>query len=87
MQEWQMLQDLLLTSPRTQVVNRTEHYLHAVSSTAVMRFKDDIELRYSPQQQKVDIRSSSRIGYYDFGVNRNRLEQLRKQFQNITANK
>lgn len=79
-QDWQRLQQLLLTMPRTEVAARDTNYLHAVSSTAIMRYKDDVELLYSPTQNKVDVRSSSRIGYYDFDVNRERVETLRALF-------
>ncbi|AMO69104.1 DUF1499 domain-containing protein [Zhongshania aliphaticivorans] len=79
-QEWQRLQTTLLAMPRTEAVERQAQYLHAVSHSAIMRYKDDIELRYSPNENRVDVRSASRIGYYDFGVNRKRIEALREQF-------
>ncbi|WP_373097109.1 DUF1499 domain-containing protein [Zhongshania sp.] len=79
-EEWQLLQETLLAMPRTEVLERQAHYLHAVSRSAIMRYTDDIELRYSPSQNRVDVRSASRLGYYDFGVNRERVETLRKQF-------
>ena len=80
-QQWLYLQKLLLATPRTALVARDTNYLHVVTSTAIMRYKDDIELLYSPVNKSVDVRSSSRIGYYDFEVNRERIETLRRQFQ------
>ncbi|WP_295870986.1 DUF1499 domain-containing protein [uncultured Zhongshania sp.] len=79
--DWQRLQNLLLAMPRTELISRDTHYLHAVTSTAIMRYKDDVELLYTPSKNTVDVRSSSRIGYYDFEVNRERIETLRSEFQ------
>ena len=73
--DWLRLQQLLLAMPRTDLATK-----RAVATSAIMRFKDDIELVYSKAQNRVDVRSSSRIGYYDFDVNRQRIESLRAQF-------
>jgi uncharacterized protein (DUF1499 family) len=78
--EWQRLQDTLLTMPRTMLVAQDNHYLHVSVSSEILRFKDDVELRYYPDKNLVEMRSSSRVGYYDFGVNRRRLETLRDNF-------
>ena len=40
-------------------------------------YTDDLELLWLPEHKRVEVRSSSRIGYYDFGVNRERVEALR----------
>lgn len=84
--EWQLLQDTLLTMPRTMLVAQNVHYLHVSVSSAILRFKDDVELRYYPDKNLVEIRSSSRVGYYDFGVNRRRLETLRDNFNKANIN-
>lgn len=84
-EDWQRLQQLLLAMPRTEVVTQDTNYLHAVTSTAIMRYKDDVELLYSPAKKTADVRSSSRIGYYDFGVNRDRVEKLRSQLNGKNA--
>ena len=78
--DWLQLQQLILAMPRTDLATKSDNYHHAVATSAIMRFKDDIELVYSKAQNRVDVRSSSRIGYYDFDVNRQRIESLRAQF-------
>ena len=78
--QWQRLQQTLLAMPRTTLLSRTENYLHVQVSTAIMRYKDDVELWYQPEAGEVQMRSSSRIGYYDFDTNRDRLEALRSAF-------
>lgn len=50
--------------------------INAVITSKWLKFKDDLTLIIRPDG-KVDVRSSSRTGYYDFGVNRRRIEQLR----------
>ena len=50
-----------------------------------MRYRDDVELLYTPDKNRVDVRSASKIGYYDFGVNRERIEALRLRFLDATA--
>ena len=55
-------------------------YLHAVFTTPRMRYRDDLELLVR-DNGVIDVRSISRFGYRDFGVNRDRVEQLRNLFQ------
>lgn len=78
--DWQRLQTALLNLPRSYPLARAEHYLHVEVHSAVMRFRDDVELRYHPEQQRVDVRSASRLGRYDFGVNQQRVESLREHY-------
>ena len=79
--DWQRLQALLLSSPRSYPIARATHYLHVEVHSALLRFRDDVELRYSPKQQRIDVRSASRLGHYDFGVNRQRIDALRARYE------
>ncbi len=67
---------------------RIEHesagYLHAVFTTPKMRYRDDLELLVLPEG-KIEVRSISRFGYRDFGVNRTRVEQLRQGFEAVPS--
>lgn len=63
------------------VVEVSPGYIHAEFHSTIMRFVDDVEMVFGNHQIK--LRSSSRIGYYDFGVNRDRVEALRKSFNDI----
>lgn len=53
------------------------HYLHVVFVSRWFRFKDDVEFLYLPDQRLLHLRSASRVGYGDLGVNRKRIETLR----------
>ena len=52
--------------------------MHATYTSAIMGYTDDVELWFCNEPGKVEVRSSSRVGYYDFNVNRERVERLRQ---------
>jgi uncharacterized protein (DUF1499 family) len=64
--------------PRARVVRAEGDYLHAEFTTALMKYTDDLELWFSPAEQVVHVRSASRLGRKDFGVNRARVEAIRQ---------
>ncbi len=74
------LKDILISLPRTHIVRETDLYLHVEFASALMGFVDDVEFFFG-QEQQVDVRSASRLGYSDFGVNRKRIEQIRQLFK------
>jgi uncharacterized protein (DUF1499 family) len=57
----------------------TDIYLWATYRSRLFRFVDDLELRLDAEKGVVHVRSASRLGYSDFGVNRERVEMLRKR--------
>ena len=63
--------------PRSRVIREEGNYLYAEFRSRLMRYVDDLELYYLPQQNLVHVRSASRLGRRDFGVNRARVEELR----------
>lgn len=61
------------------IVKQDERYLHAVFTTPLMGFRDDLELLVDTDNPgQLQVRSSSRIGRKDFGKNRQRVEKLRQ---------
>ncbi len=64
--------------PRTEIVKAEGPYVHAEATSAILRFTDDLELYFVQAESKIHVRSSSRTGYYDFDVNRSRVEKLRE---------
>ncbi len=75
---WSRLVRLISSQPRTRIVTVTDRYLHAEVSTAVLRFVDDLEFHLAADA--IHVRSASRLGRTDFGVNRRRVERLRRAF-------
>jgi len=53
------------------------HYIASTFSSSFFGFIDDLEIRIDPNQQVIHIRSSSRVGYGDAGVNKKRAELLK----------
>ena len=63
-----------------QVVIANDDYLSATFSSSVFGFVDDVECRLEPQQKRIQIRSASRVGHSDMGVNRKRVETMTRLF-------
>jgi uncharacterized protein (DUF1499 family) len=63
--------------PRTTVISADASYLYAEFRTRLMRYVDDVEVYYDQPAGLVHVRSASRLGRRDFGVNRRRIEELR----------
>lgn len=63
--------------PRTQIVEEQDDYLRAEIRSPWYFYTDDLELLLDADQQQIHVRSTGRIGYYDFEVNRERVEALR----------
>jgi len=62
---------------RAAVIREEGHYLHAEYTSKLMGFVDDVEFLADPTSGVVHVRSASRLGRRDFGVNRARIEELR----------
>ena len=67
--------------PRTEIVTRTEEYLHAESTSRVFRFVDDLEVYWAPGASELVVRSESRVGRSDMGMNVARVERLREELE------
>lgn len=76
----QALRQLVQAQPGAQVIEQREDYLHAEFTTPVLKFVDDVEFWADPVAQVIQVRSASRLGRKDMGVNRRRIETLRTQW-------
>lgn len=75
---WGSLREEVARWPRTTVVEDTGSYLHAECASALFGFVDDLELHLRASDGVIAVRSASRVGYGDLGVNRRRVEGLRE---------
>jgi uncharacterized protein (DUF1499 family) len=66
---------------RTTIVRETPEYLH-VEFRTLLGFVDDGEFFVDGNRQVIQLRSASRVGYWDLGVNRRRVESIRREFEN-----
>ena len=67
--------------PGGRVVEATPPYLRAEFRSRLFRFVDDVELLVDPEAARIEIRSASRVGHSDLGVNRKRVEVIRAAFE------
>ena len=75
---WPEITESVNAMSRTKIVEQSPSYLHAEATSLIFRFVDDLELELLSDGKTVDIRSASRVGHSDMGVNRERVESLRK---------
>lgn len=72
------VQAVLAGMPRVSIETVEPDYLHAVARSRIFRFPDDLEFQLDPDDGLVHVRSAARLGYGDFGVNRKRVEAIRR---------
>lgn len=77
----QKLIDILKNSRGARLVSIEKAYLYAEFRSLIFRFVDDVEFYFPDGEPVIHVKSASRTGYYDFGVNRRRLERLRSAFE------
>ena len=63
---------------RSTIVTLGDGYLHAEFTSRLFRFVDDLELHYEPGAFACQVRSASRTGHSDLGVNRKRVAELQR---------
>ena len=74
------LAGVLRSLPSTAIVETKPDYIYAQSQTRLLKFVDDVEFWFNPAKGAIDVRSSSRLGRKDFGVNRQRIELVRQKY-------
>lgn len=72
------LVQLVLGLPRVRLVEDHGTYLHFEFTSRVFRFVDDVEFHLDESRKTIDMRSASRVGRSDLGVNRERLNRISK---------
>ena len=73
------LTPVIAATPRTEIVEQADGYLHATATSAFFGFVDDLELYADSTTGVLQARSLSRLGDSDLGVNAKRLAALREQ--------
>jgi uncharacterized protein (DUF1499 family) len=73
------LRDVLKAWPGATIVEDRPEYIAVEFETRWLRFVDDAEFLLDPAERVIDVRSQSRLGSNDFGVNRKRIEALRRK--------
>ena len=66
---------------RATVIRHEGNYLYAEFRSRLLGFVDDVEFTYDDKAQALHVRSASRVGRSDWGVNRARVEALRARIE------
>jgi len=61
---------------RTKIVEKTDYYIHAEAKTKWRRYTDDLLLKAVPDKDIIQVRSESRVGVGDNGVNQKRVDDF-----------
>jgi uncharacterized protein (DUF1499 family) len=72
---------IVRSMPRTAIIQITEIKLQAEFRTR-LGFVDDVLFAFSEDEKLIHVRSASRVGTWDLGVNRRRVERIREAYEN-----
>jgi uncharacterized protein (DUF1499 family) len=77
------LKSMIQGMERAAIVREDDNYIYAEFTSALMGFVDDVEFLLDPAANVIHVRSASRLGQSDLGVNRKRIEALRTSFAQL----
>ena len=78
-QPFKDIKELIENSPRSVIVDIDGDYLHAEVTSKWMKYVDDLEVSFVPESSKLLVRSESRVGESDLGVNQKRVDLLKSK--------
>ena len=67
---------IVSNTPRTKIVEMTDTYIHAEAKTKWRRYTDDLLVKAIPEKGIIQVRSESRVGVGDNGVNQKRVDDF-----------
>ena len=74
------LKKIIQQTKRTTIISETNDYLYVEFTSALWRFVDDVEFWFDESAHVIQVRSASRKGKSDLGVNRKRIEEIREKW-------
>lgn len=77
------LKNVIQSLPRTKIITESKDYLYAEFKSALMGFVDDVEFYLDRKANVIQVRSASRLGQSDLGVNRKRIETIRAKLAEV----
>ena len=76
---FEKIKSIIENTPRTEIVEINGDYLHAEATSKWMKYVDDLEVSFVPESNTLLIRSESRVGESDLGVNKKRVDLLKSK--------
>ena len=77
------LNQVILSHENARIITQNGDYWHVEFTSRWMRFIDDVEFYFMESEELIHVRSASRMGYYDYEVNRKRVERIRFRFEKL----
>jgi uncharacterized protein (DUF1499 family) len=81
------LKSVIESLPRTKIITESKDYLYAEFKSALMGFVDDVEFYLDRKANVIQVRSASRLGQSDLGVNRKRIETIRTKLAEVNVSR
>ena len=78
------IKEIIENSPRSLIVELDGDYLHAEVTSKWMKYVDDLEVSFIPESNKLLVRSESRVGDSDLGVNQKRVDSIKSKLYRIS---
>ena len=79
------MKKMILSRPRTRLLDERACYLHFEFKTFWGGFKDDVEFYFEEENKQIHFRSASRVGYSDLGANRRRMNSIGKRWKGLAT--
>ncbi|MFZ9792920.1 MAG: DUF1499 domain-containing protein [Gemmataceae bacterium] len=74
------LSKIIRSMSGARIISNRKDYLYAEFKTAFFGFIDDVEFHVNESANQIEVRSASRLGYSDLGLNRSRVESIRERY-------
>ena len=68
--------EAISNTPRTKIIEKSDSFIHAEAKTKWRRYTDDLLVKAIPNKSIIQVRSESRVGIGDNGVNQKRINEL-----------
>lgn len=75
----------IIQSFKTKIITETKNYLYVEFTIPIVGFVDDVEFYLDKGAKVIHVRSASRLGESDLGVNRKRIETIRAKLNNLKS--
>ena len=86
-QAFKILKKIVKSQKRSVIIEESDNFLYAEFRSRFMGFVDDTQFYFPENESFIHVRSASRLGYSDLGVNRKRIENIRALFQTAESSK
>lgn len=78
-----VLEQVIADQERSKIIENSENYIYAEFTSKIMRYVDDVEFTFDDKNKLIHVRSASRLGKKDFGVNRERIEKIKEDYTKL----